>query len=455
LTWAGYWTAGDPSAMTFDIGFYENNAGVPGAEIDYFADVGYAYTATGQSYAGFPAYYFEFDELPNGVDMAEGFISVQSQGTTDSDILLWGSAKTGDGFSYQAGATPPETLFDRGVRLYASDIVWMMCGEADVCVNVNNIGTFDEVDDPSTVCDWEGISLDIEITHIYQEDPCDPPIETVVFSTTETLELLCGEDADVCVTYHCQEAVYYEIDVFAVIDPSQNSGDGIDCDTSNNGDTIMLGLDCCPPESEHQIDPAFPDGNNNWYTTDVEVVIMAEDPLCPDPCLGTSSGLGDIFYKLNGELNTYDGAFDIDEEGVNLVEYWAVDNAGNEEEHFTFEVAIDTSDPDVDMVFEKIEDGTLQVEFTAIVADTVSGIEKVEFYIGSSLELTVTEPPYKYLITWQDSYKTETFKAVAYDLAGNSGQATVAGSDIPGARVTAAQSTSLPSSLPTVISQNI
>jgi hypothetical protein len=186
----------------------------------------------------------------------------------------------------------------------------------------------------------------------------------------------------------------------------------------------------------HYPDPLYPNGDNNWYTRSVDVEITATDPLCPDPCLGTSSGLKEIHYIINeGSEVVVPGdiaEFKLTADGVHLVEYWAVDNAGNEEDPFTFEIAIDKTAPTVSLIYNAYQDeatGAWKVDFTAAVTEQTSGTNRVEFYIDSTLETTETGP-FEWSIDWIKDYKTVTFKAIGYDNAGNDGEDTVPGSEI-------------------------
>jgi hypothetical protein len=328
----------------------------------------------------------------------------------------------------------PDTMFvyelcDAPGALPTPD-VYIPCGEQDICVLVKNLGTFDEVDDPATPCDWEGATVFYELYKWIWDDPCVDPVKELEATGVKTFEILCGEEKEVCFDpYDFEVAAVYEIYVTVDIP--------VDCNEDDNEASLIIGVDCCDPISEHTLTPLLPDGENNWYLQDVTVKITAYDPLCPDPCLGTASGLKEIHYILNGVETVKTGnevTFKIKDEGVNLVEYWAVDNAGNAEEHFTFEVAIDKTKPTVDLIYEKIEDGTLVVKFTAVASDATSGISKVEFYIDATLDKTLTAPPFVWEVTWQDSYKTVTFKAKVYDSAGNFAEDTVFGGDIPGAK---------------------
>ena len=114
-----------------------------------------------------------------------------------------------------------------------------------------------------------------------------------------------------------------------------------------------------------------------------------------------------------------------------LVELYAVDFAGNEEdEHHTFEVAIDATDPYVDISSEKFTetDGTQKVLFTVVANDETSGMDKVEFKIDGVLEDTVVGTgPYEFTVVFEGYDASTVFTAVAYDNAGNDAEDTESG----------------------------
>jgi len=78
-------------------------------------------------------YFFEFPEMSPICDLPEGWVSIQSQSAgTGYDWFLWASAQTGDGFSYQQGATTPGTLYDRAMILISGGAAWLSVSpEAD------------------------------------------------------------------------------------------------------------------------------------------------------------------------------------------------------------------------------------------------------------------------------------------------------------------------------------
>jgi hypothetical protein len=65
--------------------------------------------------------------------------------------------------------------------------------------------------------------------------------------------------------------------------------------------------------------------------------------------LNKGSGVDATYYKINGGETQEGVQFTLDE-GTNTVEYWSVDNAGNEETHKTAEFTVDTTAPTVEIV---------------------------------------------------------------------------------------------------------
>jgi hypothetical protein len=289
--------------------------------------------------------------------------------------------------------------------------IWLTCDvEADFCATFENLGTFDE---PGCIINWE---------------LWDAETPAYLTGGSETLDLEAGEVAeDYCFgSYTFTEDGIYEL-IVEIVAP------GVDCYPDNNGPlTLGIGVDCCPPESTFVLDPEQPDGENNWFISDVTATVDAVD-CCDPPYVG--SGVAEIKYIVDGVEGTITGdhgTIPLDTDGVHLVELWAIDIAGNEEtDHHTFEVAIDTGNPIIDLVYDAYEDESgWQVDFTATASDATSGLNMVEFYIGSSLEGTLYEAPFVWSIAWQEGYESEDFKATVYDNAGNEASITIDGGNI-------------------------
>jgi hypothetical protein len=340
---------------------------------------------------------------PAGFDYDNGDVRGQHMlyiGTTNDWRLLqdfWGSpAVWGIDAGLSAGGGGPEL---------PDPDVYVPCGEQEFCVMVENLGTYDEV--PTLA--WS----------FYQYTPNKELID----SGSVDVALAPGAEEEVCMfTYTFDEEGVYEVEVELI--------SATDCNLDNNGpESLIVGADCCGPESCFIIDPEFPDGENNWFVSKVTVTAYAWD------ACEIQSGVAKIVYIIDG-VEDYipgdHGTFVVDGDGVHFIEIFAVDNVGNEEDdHHTFEIAIDETDPSVELIFDYYEDGgTGMVDFTAIASDATSGIDRVEFYIGSSLEFTDDTFPYEWTIEWQSGYVDETFTAKAFDGAGNSDEADVDGEDI-------------------------
>lgn len=392
-----------------------------GMEYDHDNGILYAaaYTSTGQEFT---------------VDVATGFFTLVGAFASGAEVDGLAIPTTGGG----------------GVNLPKPDI-WIACGEQEICATITNEGVFAYVDDPSTPCEFEAIHVYWQLDKYTLTDPCkDPTVETVL-TGEDTLELQCGESKEYCVNYDYDETGVYQLIFSAVADP--------DCDLDNNIDTFNVGVDCCDPITEHTLTPIIPDGQNNWYKQDVTVKITGYDPLCPDPCYGTSSGLAEIHYVINGVetvVKKDTATFKVKDEGVNLIKYWGVDVAGNIEDIFTFEIAIDKTAPTCDLIFQKVQDGTNAVEFTAIVFDATSGIDRVEFLANGEAQATKTAPPFMWNITWLDTYTEATqFKATVYDQAGNSAYDTVSGIKFAKVFASANTNNALSHSLPRAVTKGL
>lgn len=123
LKYVGGWQAGNPDNLVFDIKFYADDPddhNLPNELVATFTNIVPPVISTGQYYAGFEMYYFDGAVIEPFVDLSEGWVSINSKSSgAGKDWLMWASAKTGDGFSYQGGATPPGNAFDQAMKLTA------------------------------------------------------------------------------------------------------------------------------------------------------------------------------------------------------------------------------------------------------------------------------------------------------------------------------------------------
>ncbi|MCF6342557.1 MAG: hypothetical protein L3J31_07120, partial [Bacteroidales bacterium] len=86
----------------FEIVFYQDNAGTPGAVVATF-NVSVTGQATGDSIAGFPVLKYS-TTLPTAVSgLSAGWVSIQGN-PSGSCTFWWGESFTGDGLAFQNGS---------------------------------------------------------------------------------------------------------------------------------------------------------------------------------------------------------------------------------------------------------------------------------------------------------------------------------------------------------------
>ncbi|KYK32785.1 MAG: hypothetical protein AYK22_06935 [Thermoplasmatales archaeon SG8-52-3] len=163
--------------------------------------------------------------------------------------------------------------------------------------------------------------------------------------------------------------------------------------------------DIIPPKTTHSLNPPEPDGKNGWYISDVNVTLSATDDL---------SGVKEIRYTINNGSEQVipgdNGSFILNDDGDDiLIEYWAVDNAGNfpaEKKFFTID--IDQTVPEVAISYEIHYDKNLGhfFTFTTVAVDEMSGMDYVEFYRDNQIMKTVYGSGPEYV--WDCEYSNIT-----------------------------------------------
>lgn len=165
-------------------------------------------------------------------------------------------------------------------------------------------------------------------------------------------------------------------------------------------------------------------GDNKWYISNVTVTLTATD---------ATSGVDKIYYRVdNGSWQTFSTPFKISTEGVHVLEYYAKDKAGNNENVKNVTVKIDKSNPSLSIVVPQ-EDriyifgrdilparrnpiiiGKITVSVEA--EDKISGVEIVKFYVDDKEEYNKTAPPYEW--RWGGEIGIRTLKVKVIDEAG-------------------------------------
>lgn len=166
--------------------------------------------------------------------------------------------------------------------------------------------------------------------------------------------------------------------------------------------------------------------NNGWYKTNVTVTIYAVD---------NKSGIGEIKYRIDGDIwRDYVMPIKIKENGEHLFECYAKDKRGNMA-YMNETLKIDKIKPKIG--FQNFEAGytylwgrgkpTLRIpKDTMIVgrmdinvnaSDSLSGMQKVEFYLGDKMKFSDNAPPYSWHL--DKTIGVYNITAIAYDVAGN------------------------------------
>lgn len=116
------------------------------------------------------------------------------------------------------------------------------------------------------------------------------------------------------------------------------------------------------------------DASEGWFKEPVTVNLHTED---------TQSGANKTFYAINGSEYEEGISFNVDEEGINNISFYSVDQAGNVEEVKMVEVKIDRTAPitttDASTAWSKEE---VTVKLSA--ADTLSGVVQTLYAVNGS-----------------------------------------------------------------------
>jgi len=175
--------------------------------------------------------------------------------------------------------------------------------------------------------------------------------------------------------------------------------------------------DTTPPVTTCALDPPCPDGQNGWYVNNVTVTLNATDNV---------SGVNVTYFRINTtSWEIYTEPFILSNEGCPiLIEYYSIDNVGNEEIPKSVILKIDKTPPIVgwNITWEKVGDQYIII-FTVTCYDVMGGISKVEFYFNEELQETVTGAGPDYIWGFQLNFLPNfAFKAVAYDNPGHASE---------------------------------
>ena len=202
--------------------------------------------------------------------------------------------------------------------------------------------------------------------------------------TTYTESFVVTEDGE-------HTLYYYSVDLAGNVEPTNEADFKIEHDIE-------------PPVTTHEFDGIM--GDNNWYTSNVVVVLSAEDD---------SAGVDYTMYKLEDdtEWQEYTGPILVTEDGEHTIMYFSVDKVGNEETvKGPFDFNIDQTVPTIELTWDD-ENSKL----VADADDATSGVAKVEFYVNGEFVGEVTEAPYEWEVS--NPQNGDMGQAIVFDNAGN------------------------------------
>jgi hypothetical protein len=202
------------------------------------------------------------------------------------------------------------------------------------------------------------------------------------------------------------------------------------------GNPLVIGQllidDITPPITTCTLDPSQPNGDNGWYVTNVTVILNASDE---------KSGVQYISYRISdGQWKNQSGdivIFVLTQDCLieGSIEYFAVDNAGNQEEIQSVDgICIDQLPPECNFTYETYKEGGMwNVDFIINCVDNCSGCDcRIEFWINDGLHEIIegSGPNYVFTLQWSKSFRNHCFYFYCYDKAGNGDIIFIHGSDI-------------------------
>ena len=191
------------------------------------------------------------------------------------------------------------------------------------------------------------------------------------------------------------------------------------------GVTALVGSDIQPPWTDIILDPEFPNGENDWYVSPIDLNMVAYDNDSAAENVTT-------YYKINdGDVEIYEpgSVVELSIEGINnSFEYWSMDIAGNEElpHNIITDIKIDLTSPFITILGppELVFPGEIHVNGTINEYGSGSGLDRM--FIKINNEIVYNETIFGGTIYWFDYMFTADYGeqydifVQAYDSAGNS-----------------------------------
>ena len=145
-----------------------------------------------------------------------------------------------------------------------------------------------------------------------------------------------------------------------------------DDDGASDEDRIEVLFDNIPPETNYSLEEI-----KEWYNRSVEIFLNATDDL---------AGIDKTFYRVgNGSWSEYDKSFVVSDEGINILRFYSIDNAGNYEQEKNLTIQIDYTPPYTNYSINATYGINEWIRSTAIISlsatDNLAGINKTFFKI--------------------------------------------------------------------------
>jgi large repetitive protein len=170
--------------------------------------------------------------------------------------------------------------------------------------------------------------------------------------------------------YSINGSEYVEGSIFVVNQKGINHVSYFSVDQAGN----VEGVKAVDVKIDQTAPKATSDAPISWSKYDVLINLIAED---------SESGVAKTYYSINGSEYLEGTSLMVDQEGVNQVSFYSVDNAGNKEEAKTIEVKLDKTAPETtsDAPASWIKN---DIQVNLVAADSQSGVAKTYYSINGS-----------------------------------------------------------------------
>ncbi len=203
--------------------------------------------------------------------------------------------------------------------------------------------------------------------------------------------------------------------------------------------TADLGVESVATETVATINPVKPSGANGWYKSAMTLTLNASD---------NCSGVARTEFSTDGGAiwKPYSGRIPIDADGITIIHYRSVDNAGNVEAKRSLTVKLDQKPPTISLtaqpaIISPPNGQNIPISLSGVGADEISGLASVSYVVTDENGLSLSISPrllHGASAEWVEQLAVEArragedsevrvyqVKANLKDMAGNTASATV------------------------------